>query len=166
MAPSFRHLSILRLLTAALFVVLSASQPSLYAMANAAGGHVRGGNVLQQFKQKSAAILRPELCENRVSEEFCDSEKSVIALVEPALEASGITNDGHALAVAESDTKRAAAEKPAGKICVVHCAPSQAVPPGCPQIASANVRCFALLPADVLEFGEYTEVAQPPRSLG
>ncbi len=127
MASSFRHLPMLRLLFAALFVLLSASQPGLYAMANAAGGHVGGGN----------------------------------ELVESVLETNDTRDD-----LAESETKRAAAERPAGKICVVHCAPSQAVPADCPQIASANMRCFAPLPADVLEFSDYSEVAQPPRSLG
>ena len=43
---------------------------------------------------------------------------------------------------------------------------SQAVPVGCPQITSADVKCFVPATDAVLAFGEYAEFAQPPRSLG
>lgn len=53
----------------------------------------------------------------------------------------------------------------AGKNCEVHCAPAQAMPVACAEIASSFVGCFAPTASDSLEEGEYTDHNRPPRRL-
>jgi hypothetical protein len=121
---------------AVVFLVMSALQPGLFANANAAGLH--GGAGL------SLGIENPV-------HDASDHRHGHVH--EAAVDDEGQKGSHHG------------SKTSTDKGCEVHCAPAQAVPVACPEIAPVVSRCFAPAVATILPLGEYAALIRPPRHL-
>ncbi len=132
------HSAVGKALFAALFLLLSALQPGLFAAANATGSHEDGGISFLAEAPGSGKTVQ--------STHGADHGD----------EASAGTADGQ---------DHHGAKKSVENSCRVHCAPTQAVPVDCPDIKPVPARCFAPVVLGTLPLGEYTVHPKPPKHL-